>query len=516
MEGNNMNLEYWMLVALVGLLTWGIMLRRMKSKMGSQLKLPPGPRTWPIVGCLPFLPNLLPRERMLAKLAEKHGELMLLRMGARKLVVASSARMAKEILKTHDHAFANRPNFIAFQYIGFHDTGLSSMSNTSPLFKPTRRMFATEIVPRHKEASSSHVRKEQLLSFLRSAVHDSDAGRHVNFSKAMSSLAMNMALSQCFGRDFDADDTQNLIRTFKKMILLIQRRNIGDSFPAIRRFDVQGIEAGLKEVEVQLRQSITTLIEKKKVEMSMWSPDKIRHGVSDGGIMSKLLSVEGEDRFSDEQLISVVFTLLIAGSDSLARVVTEAMHEVIRNPPIYKRTIAELDAIVGNARVVEETDIPSLPMIQNIIKETLRLHPPTPTLLPHRNFNACEVGGYLIPADSTVLINLYSIMRDPEFWDSPAEFSPDRWNGLRHVKMQGTDFHYTPFGFGERQCPAVVLGTNRVQYTLAMCLQCFHWEVPVGMERRENLATAQEPRKVDDLVLDGKLRVDRRLLDVDA
>jgi len=91
------------------------------------------------------------------------------------------------------------------------------------------------------------------------------------------------------------------------MVLLIQRRNIGDYFPALRRFDGQGLEAGLKEVEVQLRQSITTLIEKKKVEMSMWSPEKIRHGVSDGGVVSKLLSVEGEDRFSDEQLISVVF-----------------------------------------------------------------------------------------------------------------------------------------------------------------------------------------------------------------
>jgi len=92
-----------------------------------------------------------------------------------------------------------------------------------------------------------------------------------------------------------------------QMIGLVRRRNIGDYFPAIRRFDVQGIEAGLKEVEVQLRQSITTLIEKKKLEMGTWSTEEIRSGANDRGIMSKLLSVEGEDRFSEEQLISVVF-----------------------------------------------------------------------------------------------------------------------------------------------------------------------------------------------------------------
>lgn len=160
--------------------------------------------------------------------------------------------------------------------------------------------------------------------------------------------------------------------------------------------------------------------------------------------------------------MSLSQTVLLAEAYTIAKVITEAMHEVVRNPHIYKRTIAELDAVVGTMRLVEESDVAKLPLIQNIIKETLRLHPPVPTLIPHRDFEACEVGGYHIPANSGVIINLYPTMRDPAFWNSPTEFSPDRWNE-QNLKVQGSDFHYIPFGYGSRQCPAVHLGVTTVQ-----------------------------------------------------
>ncbi|KAG0586467.1 hypothetical protein KC19_2G092600 [Ceratodon purpureus] len=502
---------YWMAATLMGMIGGMILLRTWMTSCykARGLKLPPGPWSWPIVGCLPFLPKVFPRELLLAKLAEKYGELMMMRVGARTTVVVSSVRMAKEFLKTHDHLFANRPNPIAFQYIGFHDTGLSSMANTSPLFRPTRRMFATDIVSPRKVATTAHVRREQLLKMLRAIVQDL---QQVNVSTAVSSLAMNLALCMNFGKDYDAHDTEILVRSFRKMVILAQQRNISDLFPALRRFDLQGIEAGLKEVEAQWRQSITALIEKKKLQMSMWSSEEIK----DTGIISKLLSVEGANRFSEEQLIAVVFTLLIAGTESISNVVTESIHEVVSHPHIYERAMAELDAVVGTERLVEESDIVKLPFIHNIIKETLRLHAPAPTLLPHRNFQACEVGGYHIPANSTVLVNLHTIMRDPAFWHSPMEFSPDRWNDLSGLKMQGSDFHYIPFGYGERQCPAITLGTTTVQYALAVCLQCVKWRIPAGMERAEFIATPQEPRKKQDLILEGTLRVVPRLLEIET
>lgn len=208
-------------------------------------------------------------------------------------------------------------------------------------------------------------------------------------------------------------------------------------------------------------------------------------------------------------------TLLLAGTDTIYKVMTEAIHEVVRHANIYRRALDELDTVVGTSRLVEESDIAKLPFIQNIIKETLRMHPPGPTLLPHSNFEACEVGGYHIPANCTVMINLHPIHRNPAFWDSPLEFSPDRFNETK-LMVQGSDFHYIPFGYGKRQCPGINLAMTTVQYVVAMCLQCIIWQIPPGVERRMNLSTLKAPRKKDDLVLDGKLRVDRRLLEVNV
>jgi cytochrome P450 len=124
-------------------------------------------------------------------------------------------------------------------------------------------------------------------------------------------------------------------------------------------------------------------------------------------------------------------TLLIAGTDTIYKTVTEAIYEVVRNPHIHKRALEELDTVVGaTSRLVEDADMPQLPFLHNIVKETLRVHPPAPTLPPHRNFEPCEVEGYFIPANCSIVINLPPIMHDASFWDNPSEFNPNRFNDM--------------------------------------------------------------------------------------
>lgn len=189
--------------------------------------------------------------------------------------------------------------------------------------------------------------------------------------------------------------------------------NYGDFFPALRWLDVQDMEAGFLEAKTQLRKSITALIEKKKQETSMFSAEEIQSGAHERDIMSKFLSVQGEDRFSEEQLVFVVYM----APDRRHRLGLQGHHgSNTQNPAVYKRALHELDTVIGTTtRLVEDADIPKLPSIHNIVKETLRLHPPAPTFPPHRNLQPCEVGGYLIPADCSIVINLPPIMRDPTF-----------------------------------------------------------------------------------------------------
>lgn len=200
---------------------------------------------------------------------------------------------------------------------------------------------------------------------------------------------------------------------------------------------------------------------------------------------------------------------MLAGSDSISRGVGRAMQELLKQPLLHQRALDELDEVVGRRRLVEESDISSLPLINNIIKETLRLHPPAQLLIPHGNVEQCEVAGYHIPARSTVLVNLYALSRDPSFWNSPLEFAPDRFVDS-NLTVQGSDFHYIPFGYGRRGCPGLNLGMITVQYALALCLQCILWRLPAGATISE---TYIDWKNSPDLIVDGDLRVDLHLLE---
>lgn len=152
----------WLSVLLLGFLTWLFLLRHLRRHRHRPLPLPPGPTSLPLVGCLPFLPNVRPPELLFERLANKYGDLMLLRLGARTIVVVSSAKMAMEFLKHHDAEFANRPSHIAYQHLSWNDTALATMSSVNPLFKRTRRMFAMEVVAPRKIVEGEEVRKVQV------------------------------------------------------------------------------------------------------------------------------------------------------------------------------------------------------------------------------------------------------------------------------------------------------------------------------------------------------------------
>jgi len=101
------------------------------------------------------------------------------------------------------------------------------------------------------------------------------------------------------------------VQSLLQMVKLIQRINISDLLPSLRWLDIQGIEAELRDVEIQLRKSIMVLIEQKRLEMSSWSSSEIEDGANERDIMSKLLSLEGEEALNENQQMGVVFVYFL-------------------------------------------------------------------------------------------------------------------------------------------------------------------------------------------------------------
>ncbi|KAH9568079.1 hypothetical protein CY35_03G058600, partial [Sphagnum magellanicum] len=155
-----------------------------------------------------------------------------------------------------------------------------------------------------------------------------------------------------------------------------------------------------------------------------------------------------------------------------------AMAELLLQPNIMKHAQKELDNLVGTNRLVEESDLQDLPYIQAILKETFRLHPPAPFLVPHHSIEPCQVQGYTIPAKTRVIVNVWAIGRDPNPWENPLKFDPDRFMKHPEIDVQGQDFSLLPFGSGRRGCPGRSFGMLVVQIMLARLLQSFDWSLP--------------------------------------
>jgi cytochrome P450 len=193
-------------------------------------------------------------------------------------------------------------------------------------------------------------------------------------------------------------------------------------------------------------------------------------------------------------------TSFIGGTKTVIDTSVWTMTEIMRKPTLLKKAHEELDNVVGRSRMVQETDIPSLKYIQAIIKETLRLHPAIPTLVPHKSQSACKVSGYIIPANTWVFCDVWAIGRDASIWENPLEFNPDRFMkniGNENIDFQGQNFELLPFGSGRRVCPGMTMGSKMLHLNIANMLHAFDWSLPLE-EGKKDLSKKKMTMSSDD------------------
>ncbi|KAM7250639.1 hypothetical protein ACFE04_022522 [Oxalis oulophora] len=172
--------------------------------------------------------------------------------------------------------------------------------------------------------------------------------------------------------------------------------------------------------------------------------------------------------------------LFSAGTDTSSSLIEWALAELLKNPTILEKVQEEMDKVIGKTRRLQESDIPNLPYLQAVCNEAMRKHPSTPLNLPRTAIEACEVNGYYIPKDARLLVNIWAIGRDPEVWENPLEFKPERFMDPKFSKIdpKGTHMELIPFGAGRRICAGARMGVVLVQYVLGSLVQAFDWRLP--------------------------------------
>lgn len=172
--------------------------------------------------------------------------------------------------------------------------------------------------------------------------------------------------------------------------------------------------------------------------------------------------------------------MFVAGTDTSAATLEWTLTELARHPRFMKKAQEEVRKIAIGKRTVDESHLQDLPYMKAVIKETMRLHPPVPLLVPRESMDKFVLDGYQIPAKTRVLINSYAIGRDPKSWDNPLGYDPERFID-NDIDVKDQDFRFLPFGGGRRGCPGYNFGLSTIEIALARLLYHFEWALPRGV-----------------------------------
>ncbi|KAK6794413.1 hypothetical protein RDI58_007866 [Solanum bulbocastanum] len=171
--------------------------------------------------------------------------------------------------------------------------------------------------------------------------------------------------------------------------------------------------------------------------------------------------------------------LISAGSDTTTSTIEWAMAELLRNKGAMHKLQAELTSKIGENDIITESNITELPYLAACVKEALRIHPPTPFLIPRRAPETCKIMDYTIPKNSRLFVNVWAIGRDSNTWEDALSFRPERFLDSS-VDFRGQDFEFIPFGAGRRICPGLPFARQEVHLILANLIHHFEWSLPNG------------------------------------
>ncbi|KAL9251511.1 Geraniol 8-hydroxylase-like protein [Drosera capensis] len=446
----------------------------------SRKRLPPGPLPLPLVGNILKL-GIKPHIS-LAKLARIYGPVINLELGLVNTIVISSVDMAREVLQKKDASFSYRAELDA---TAVHDHVKSSIVFLHPgtKWRAMRRICASHMFSGSKLDASQEIRGNKVLELMSYIENCCPTGTSIDIGLAAFNLILNILSRTFFSKDFADPDTDGGTE-FKDLICAILvvagKPNLSDFFPALKMLDPQGIRRRSDLLSMKLESMFETLVNERLQERkSLGSPTQ-------NDVLDALIDIiqenngEAETEVVLSDLPHLFGDLFSAGVDTTSSTVEWAMAELLRHPDKLKIAKAELQDETGKKNQVQETDIPRLSYLNAVIKETLRLHPPVPFLVPRTVITDVTLGTYTVPKGARVLVNTWAMGRDPSIWERPSSFEPERFLNSK-IEFKGNDFELIPFGAGRRMCPALPMASRMLHLVLGSLIHSFDWKLEDGV-----------------------------------
>ncbi|CAH8392377.1 unnamed protein product [Eruca vesicaria subsp. sativa] len=434
--------------------------------------LPPGPPCLPIIGNIHQVGKL--PHRSFANLSKTYGPIMRLKFGRLNTVIVSTPEAAREVLRTHDQALSSRNSPNSILSINHHNVSVAWTDPSSPRWRLLRRLSVTQLFsPQRVEATKALRMKkvQELVSFVNECSEREEA---VDISRASFTTVLNIISNILFSVDLGSYGSEKSAGFHDSVLGGMEaagRPDLANFFPFLAFLDLQGNSKKMKLCTERLFKVFRGFIDTKTAEKSLPNNPK---DASNSDFLDAILDEAELDNNDIEHLLLDMF---IAGTDTTSSTLEWAMAELLSNPETMAKAQAEIECMICQNGLVQEPDISELPYLQAVVKETFRLHPTVPLLLPRKAETDVQIFGYLVPKDAQVLVNVWAIGRDPNVWENPSRFEPERFLG-EDIDVKGKDYELIPFGAGRRICPGLPLAVKMVSLMLVSLLYAFDWKFP--------------------------------------
>ncbi|XP_027173235.1 trans-cinnamate 4-monooxygenase-like [Coffea eugenioides] len=451
---------------------------------GKKFKLPPGPIPVPIFGNWLQVGDDL-NHRNLTDYAKKFGEIFLLRMGQRNLVVVSSPELAKDVLHTQGVEFGSRTRNVVFDI--FTGKGQDMVFTVyGEHWRKMRRImtvpfFTNKVVQQYRHGWEAEVAR--VVEDVKKNPESSTNG--IVLRRRLQLMMYNNMYRIMFDYRFESEDDP----LFNKLKALNGERsrlaqsfeyNYGDFIPILRPF-LRGYLKICKEVkERRLQLFKDHFVDERKKLASATSMDSNSLKCA----IDHILEAQQKGEINEDNVLYIVENINVAAIETTLWSIEWGIAELVNHPQVQRKLRQEIDTVLGPGVQVTEPDTHKLQYLQAVVKETLRLRMAVPLLVPHMNLNEAKLGGYDIPAESKILVNAWWLANNPENWRKPEEFRPERFlEEESKVDANGNDFRYLPFGVGRRSCPGIILALPILAITLGHLVQNFELLPPPGQSK---------------------------------
>ncbi|OMO71598.1 Cytochrome P450 [Corchorus olitorius] len=429
--------------------------RQKLSNYRSGARYPPSPPALPLVGHLHLLlSSTTSFPKKLHSLATNYGPLLQLHLGASPCILVSSAKYAKEILKTQELNYVDRPEFSYPDYNIYHGSDFI-LAPYGTYWRFLKKLCMTRLLSNSTLHQFTEIREQEIMRLLEYLVKVSEGTEFCDLGARLTTMMNNVICRMAMStRPWEnAEEAQKIKKLIEELAVVGGKLSAGEILGPLGKFDLLCYGGKLRNALEKFDQLVEDIMKKHEEDSGRQGKD----------LMDIIMETCNETQLLKSSLDIKAFFL------------------------VYMKLRQEILSVVGSNRLVKESDVQNLPYLQACVKESLRLHPPS-VLFLRQGMEACTIEGYNLKAKSRIIFNLHSLMRDPNSWENPNEFIPERFMGNSNnlnankelMEMKGQNFDYLPFGTGRRVCPGALLALAMTHSTIGALVQFFDWKIKGG------------------------------------